>query len=296
MNTEHRPNARPAPSPTEDAGPLPLPGGIGATTLFLLGRSIERLEDPGLPPAWVVHEVRKDLKRARALLRLGAGVPGARRLEKGCGAAARKLSHLRDTDAISETLARLCQRADARQLAALTVLVEELARGRASGASAPGLRRGTAEEVAQRLRDIRGALDPGAFERLDAVALDRGLARSRAAAAAKFRYLVAHPGMPRFHDFRKAVKRELHQRELGGRPFDRMERATLRKLAEVLGELQDLDVLRHTLRDAGRWEGPVRRLVSEAMRELKARALRLGAGRYPRGESRAVPAAGPGSW
>jgi CHAD domain-containing protein len=233
-----------------------------------------------------VHEVRKDLKRVRALLRLGAGVPGARRLEKDCGAAARKLSHLRDTDALSETLARLRQRAGARQLAALTALAEELAGTRESGAPGPGLRRGTAEEVAERLCDIRGALEPGAFERLDAAALDRGLACSRAASAAKFRQLVDHPGMLRFHDFRKAVKRELHQRELAGRPFDRMERATLRKLAEVLGELQDLDVLRYTLRDAERWDGPVRRLVSRVIRELKARALRLGAGRYPPGGSR----------
>jgi CHAD domain-containing protein len=291
MNTEHQPNARPGPSATEDGGPLP--GGIGETTLFLLGRCIERLEDPGLQPAWVVHEVRKDLKRVRALLRLGADVPGSRRLEKSCGAAARQLSHLRDADAVGETLARLRGRAHQRQLAALDELAEDLARHRASGAA--GLRRAAEEEVAQRLRELRRVLDPVVFERLDHAAIDAGLACSRATTAAKFQHVYRQPGMPAFHDFRKAVKRELHQRELSGRPFERMERATLRKLAEVLGELQDLDVLRQTLRDAGRWDGPVRRLARQAMRELKARALRLGAGRYPRAESRtATP--GPGTW
>jgi hypothetical protein len=63
-----------------------------------------------------------------------------------------------------------------------------------------------------------------------------------------------------------------------------MERATLKKLADVLGELQDLDVLRAPC--AMRGAGAARcRLVKQTMRELKGRAIRLGSGRYPEGKS-----------
>jgi CHAD domain-containing protein len=64
-----------------------------------------------------------------------------------------------------------------------------------------------------------------------------------------------------------------------------MERATLKKLADVLGELQDLDVLRAMLREGDMWRGPAKRLTRRTARELKARALRLGEGRYRRRSS-----------
>jgi CHAD domain-containing protein len=114
---------------------------------------------------------------------------------------------------------------------------------------------------------------------VDAAALDAGLVRARADTACAFEELVADPRMVRFHDFRKAVKRELYQRELAGRPQQRTERATLKKLADVLGELQDLDVLRAMLRANGAWRGPARRLVRRTVKELKGRALRLGESR-----------------
>jgi CHAD domain-containing protein len=114
-----------------------------------------------------------------------------------------------------------------------------------------------------------------------AAALDAGLADSWADTAMAFRRVVKKPALPHFHEFRKAVKRELHQRELSGRPLDRMERATLKKLGDVLGELQDLDIFRDTLRAAGHWRGPVRPLLKQTIYELKGRAIRLGEGRYP---------------
>jgi CHAD domain-containing protein len=263
----------------------PAPGGVGDTLAQRLGHCVERLEDPSLPPAWVVHEVRKDLKRIRALLRLCSDVLPTRRLEKRCAAAARKLAFLRDAHATDETLARLRLRADPDQLEALEALADWLALCRAEAAGTPGLPRPIATAAAGSLRRVLHDVQALSFDRVDAVALDAGLADSWEDSAAAFRRAVARPTLPRFHDFRKAAKRELHQRELSGRPLDRMERATLKKLADVLGELQDLDVLRGTLRDGGRWRGPLRRLVKQTMRELKGRAIRLGSGRYPEGKS-----------
>lgn len=263
----------------------PAPGGVGDTLEQRLGRCIERLEDPSLPPAWVVHEVRKDLKRIRALFRLCSDVLPTRRLEKRCAAAARKLAHLRDAHATDETLARLRLRADPGQLEALEALAEWLTQCRAEAAGTPGLPRPIATAAAGSLRRVLDDVLALSFERVDAAALDAGLAESWVDSAAAFRRVLARPTLPRCHEFRKAAKRELHQRELSGRPLDRMERATLKKLADVLGELQDLDVLRDTLRDTGRWRGPLRHLVKQTMRELKGRAIRLGAGRYPEGRS-----------
>lgn len=262
----------------------PSPGGVGETVLDRLDRCVERLENPELPPGWVVHEVRKDLKRVRALLRLCGDELPTRKLEKRTAAAARELAHLRDAAALGETLARLRARADVRQREALEAVIESLDLERPPG-DPHGLPRPVADDVAASLRKVRygcAALD---FARMDAAALAAGLAEAWTDSALAFRHVVARPALPRFHEFRKAVKRELYQRELSGRPLDRMERATLKKLADVLGELQDLDVLRDRLRAGKRWRGQVRKLVKQTIRELKARALRLGVGRYHEGKS-----------
>jgi CHAD domain-containing protein len=277
MNIHNHAHQEPA-NPSPDEGPAP--GGVGQTLLRHLGRCIERLEDPSLKPAWVVHEVRKDLKRSRALLRLCEEVLPTRRLEKRCADAARRLSPLRDADAASETLARLRPRADDRQRQALEALAAWLARQREAASGAPGLPRPVATGVADSLRKVAGEVRVLPFDSIAPAALDASLVESWSDTADAFRRVVHRPVLPRFHAFRKTVKRELHQRELCGRPLERMERATLKKLAEVLGELQDLDVLRDKLREAGRWRGPVRRLVKQTIRELKTRAIRLGDGRY----------------
>jgi CHAD domain-containing protein len=280
MNTEGQSRKEQDP-PAPGEGPAP--GGIGDTVAEHLARCVARLEDPALKPGWVVHEVRKDLKRVRALLRLSGDALRTRRLEKRCAAAGRELSHLRDAAALGETLARLRSRADPRQLEALEAVIEAL--GLDHPAAGPGLPRPIATDTAGTLRKVLRDCQALPFERMDAAAIDAGLAESWTDTARAFRSVVSRPALPRFHELRKAVKRELHQRELSGRPAERMERATLKKLADVLGELQDLDVLRERLREAGRWRGPVRKLVKQTIRELKARALRIGVGRYATGKS-----------
>ncbi|NGX15068.1 CHAD domain-containing protein [Wenzhouxiangella sp. XN24] len=269
---------------TPVADEAPTPEGIGATISARLAACVSRLEDPALPGGRVVHEVRKELKRVRALLRLSSDALPTRHLEKRCAEAARRLAHLRDADAMAETLLRLRSRADARHLEALDALSEALAEDRRANAAA-GLPRPLAEGVVDTLRVIRADVDGLDFALMDEGTIGAGLADAWAKTARAFRRVLEHPVLPRFHDFRKVVKRELYQRELCGMPLDKQERAMLKKLADVLGELQDLDVLRAKLRAIDAWQGPVRQLVKQTIRELKARALRLGLARYPEGLS-----------
>jgi CHAD domain-containing protein len=267
---------RPDTGPADDA---PVPGGVGLILQDRLGRTVRRLRDPDLDATSVVHEVRKDLKRIRALLRLAAERLPTRNAERRCAAAARALAELRDADAALETLARLRCRADAGDAAADLNDVEAWLIERRN-AVAPGLPAPVASMVAAELEAVAGDLAGLPFGRLDDDSLDAGLARTTERSAAAFRRVVGKPRPTRFHALRKAVKRELHQRELAGRPFERMDRAMLKNLADMLGELQDLEVLRGLLKADGRWRGPVKRLARAARPEMEARALRLAAARY----------------
>lgn len=257
------------------------PSEVRDILLERLERSAGWLRDEALDPAWVVHEVRKDLKRVRALLRLVEPTIPTRKLEKATAEAARRLSALRDADALLETLDRLAQRAGSGEAAQAVAGVRAfLAAQRGSFEGSRGLPADTAGPVAQALDEVAGGLEAVSFAALDEHLLDEGLARSRAQAARAWRRVARKPSAARMHELRKDVKRELYQRELSGRPFDRMDRAMLKKLADVLGEIQDLEVLRTTLKSEGLWRGPVRLLARDTRRELKQRAGRLASARY----------------
>jgi len=257
---------------------LPRPDDLKTEILTRLDRSAVWLRDTGREPAWVIHEVRKELKRVRALLRLAGERLATRRLEKSCAATARRLSRLRDADALLETLQRLEDRAEAAGAAAEL----EAARRWVHEAreDAGGLPAEVAVPVAAELEGIAGRCRALSFAPMDGGALDAGLDRSRRRAAKAWRRVDRKPEPERFHDLRKAVKRELYQRELSGRPFDRMDRAMLKKLADVLGEIQDLEVLRAALGPAGFWQGALRDLARATRRDLRQRAARLAAARY----------------
>lgn len=256
-----------------------VPGDLGVRIQQRLERSIQSLEDPDLQPAWVVHEVRKDLKRVRALLRLAEERLPTRKAEKRCAAAARRLSELRDADAALETLARLRRRSDA---APATVPLDEFSvlLGYRRDTLDPGLPRDVAAKLAAELAEVSRGLAALPFDSLSDQALDAGLARARQRSAKAWCGLASRPRADRFHRLRKAVKRELYQAELGGQAVERMDRATLRKLGALLGELQDLEVLRGMLKAEDRWSGSLKRLVRTARAELEGRTLRIAGGRY----------------
>jgi CHAD domain-containing protein len=232
-------------------------GDLRSAVTGRLARSAGWLRDLSLDPAWVVHEVRKDLK----------------------------LSALRDADALLETLDRLALRAAGdEQARAVAAARERLAGERGAFGGKEGLPGSVAGPVADALEEAAADLGGMSFDAVDDRVLDRGLERSRARAVRAWRRVSASPAPERMHELRKAVKRELYQRELSGRPFDRMDRAMLKTLSDVLGEIQDLEVLRSALKADGAWRDPLRGLAKQTRRELEQRAARLAGARY--GEAR----------
>jgi hypothetical protein len=124
-----------------------------------------------------VHEVRKDLKRVRALLRLAQERLPTRKAEKRCAAAARRLSHLRDTDAALETLVRLRRRSDAAHaLAALDEFAVLLTHRRLT--LQPGLPRDVASRLSAELAEVSRGLAALPFASLTAEAIDSGMTKA----------------------------------------------------------------------------------------------------------------------
>lgn len=88
--------------------------GLRRIVLEQLDRAIELLEDPqAMPGRETVHEVRKIIKRVRAIVRLLRGELGTKRFARedaALGDCARRLAGARDAEVMLDTLDALCRR------------------------------------------------------------------------------------------------------------------------------------------------------------------------------------------
>ena len=240
-------------------------------------------------PARAVHEWRKSLRRARALLRLTRRALDDHQRSR-IGAALRSAqqaaSSLRDADALRPVIQELKQEpgltaADRRAL-------DGLARGLAADRRG-GQNDQAASVLAGHVGRIESAL--GRFERalpatLDWKDLESGLRDSYARARRAYRGLRhgKKAGTDEaFHDLRKAVKALHYQSELlastGHRQADKARRR-LGTLAEAQGRVTDLMVLRGQLearrdhRDSPNVSASVDRVVDRAISNHRKPALR----------------------
>ena len=264
--------------------------GVRRVLVGRLDRALEQLgEATTNKPAGPLHEARKDLKKARAGLRLiGAwiepesyGVESARLREAG-----RVLSGLRDADARIESLRALRdrygdERADAR--AALEGEIEA-ARGR-SAVSVEGLGEatGAAATLIEGSRAFAQSLDPPrAGWALLAGGLERGYRRGRARLGA----VRAQAGDEAVHEWRKRVKDLAYHLRLlreSWPPVVGPLADQAGRLAELLGDHHDLALLAGELRlrpDRGGDAASVLKLAERRQRELLGEALPLGAALY----------------
>lgn len=229
---------------------LPLNVGLAAAFAGVVGWAAATAGRVGAEPVEAVHEYRKALRRARAVIRLARPLlgPGCfRALVDELRTALRGTSPLRDATVLLQTLDALPDEAATRRARrALRELLEAERAEAPAGDSALELRRSLSivEPLPQRFAACLPA-------HLRWRQLRAGLARSyRRARRARRRALRGGEDAD-VHAFRKRVKELRYQLELleaagGGEP-SRPHRA-LARLAAELGAVTDLTLLRRTVR------------------------------------------------
>lgn len=255
--------------------------------LVIVERARRRLlERP--PSSRAVHEARKSLRRARAILKLGGGSAMEKNcLQAGdaCRRAALALAPLRETRVFAVTMENLLERrADDISRSARVFGRDCAVRARRAEASAlaggADFRRALAA-----LRACPRALGPDSFERAVEGTLEDGLRRSYRRSRQAARAARSSPKKGRFHALRKAAKCLLYELE-GLRPRPRGAQAAtieaLVRLTKALGDEHDLALLRRRLaqvRDGGA-PGAIRRSARKRLRRLRVRALGIAKGLF----------------
>jgi CHAD domain-containing protein len=259
--------------------------GIAASAREQLDRALAELGDPKRDRHVAIHEARKCCKRLRGLLRLarsGLGDKVYRRENAALRDAARRLSTLRDAEALLETYDRLGERfadeIDRRRI----VPVRRVLAARRTELSEGDL----AAAVAAFSADLRAVRErvPSWPEVDDFAPLSSSLKRTYKRARKAMQATYDAPSSERFHDWRKRVKYHRYHLELLAGLWPRQieaRREEVKALGGRLGDEHDLAVLEATLRaaDASFGERSARALLNLAGQrraELRAAMRPLG--------------------
>jgi CHAD domain-containing protein len=219
-------------------------GDLGSTLRRIAGEELDaalaRLTAAGPPAATAVHEVRKHVKKLRALLRLvRPGFVGFRDETSVLRDAGRSLSGLRDAEVRLATFDRLTARDRPAHLADLRA---RLAAERDAAVAVPAATDTAAAALAAQRDRVRGWTLRGR----DRALLIAGLADSRARACESMAEAQASRDIAALHDWRKRVKDGWYQARLLQPVWPAVmsplaDQAGL--LAEDLGDHHDLAVL-----------------------------------------------------
>ncbi len=241
-------------------------------------------EEREADPVEAVHEARKDLKKARSLLRLaGPDMPGERRRHEN-GALrdiAQRLSDVRDADVMVETLdslrERIAERLSARAFSTVRRrFATAAARSRAGDAA-------ISEEVLAELGAVAARVGDWPVESCDARTLRAGARTASARGRRRFAAAEEDPTTENLHGWRKRVKDLWYHTRLLEQAWPPVMIASAdaaHELADLLGDDHDLGVLAERLESAT-WPlsvdaGTLLDLVARRRGELQAEAFTLG--------------------
>lgn len=255
-----------------------------------MARGETELLDPKMDPEKAVHEVRKRLKKLRALLRLvQPRMPGTvfREENRRFRDLGRTLSGARDADVVLATLesvrANLLPADSAPTTPPFAHLHDHLREQRDTRHADAGQLKAQKKEVAEALRSARGAdwpLEGKGFDLL-APGLEQTYRRGRKALA----LAMPDPADERWHDWRKRAKEHWYHTRLLAKTWPKLMQCrarALEDLSDLLGDDHDLAVLRSTLDSLP--EGVMEthdiellhRLVREQQNRLRQPAIALG--------------------
>lgn len=248
--------------------------------------ALAEIADPALDDETRVHQLRKRAKKLRGLIRLVRPAFADYRMENAAFRdAASKLSSARDADAMIATYDRLIESSTgaagrdrfaplrARLLGRKQALVADTDRAGALDAFRDALR-------AARTRVVHWTLDREGFD-----AIEGGLVRSYRGGRKALRDALRHATPEHLHEWRKRVKDHwYHARLLHAiaPEFLDARRIVAGDLAELLGDLHDLAVLRAAARAEADCFAEARDLnaflglIDERAAALKAKAFALG--------------------
>jgi CHAD domain-containing protein len=242
----------------------------------------------GLPSGDVVHDIRRRLKRVRALVRLADGSLGekyCRQINRWIRDAGKPLNQLRDADVLMTALEKLVGGRDRRfDKASLAAVRAGLVRDRASAVHQSS-HNAICESIAKKIRRARRAIDPGRFSSSGMKSVRRGLAATFGHARDAFRAALVDPSIANLHEWRKQAKYLANQVEFLRPLRPNLLRSTgesLDKLGELLGDDHDLAVLAQTVAAKQHdWQlGDVAEKLLLAIRErrmvLQQQAIALG--------------------
>jgi CHAD domain-containing protein len=200
-----------------------------------------------------IHEVRKDLKRIRAALRLLRDAVGAneyRRSNRAIRDAAQPLTPIRDAAVLAKTFKTLAMReASRRGIRCARQLQGELKKERQ--VSRQCLTAGAIQRSVYLLNQVMQRIEASPIRQPDAVSIIRGLTRVYRRGGKAMRRAKHKAGDDRLHEWRKQTKYFLNELTLVKSLLHvktKRERKRSRRLADTLGDDHDLALLKETMR------------------------------------------------
>lgn len=217
---------------------LPLADAVRRVADEQTGRAMAAVRDHDRPVGWRVHELRKSVKKVRALLRLArAGFPGFRDVNKGYRNVARRLTSHRDARVMYDLAVDLVDEEASspllRWFEARVSLAEELA--------LPAL-----EEAHDRLADLRTEIDDWMLDGIGREHIMHGLLRTLRVVHKRSDRITGSSGDRKAHDWRKCVKYHWYHLRLLRDVLEKEDRQRLKRfgeLGELIGDAHDRWVL-----------------------------------------------------
>ncbi|HET9956874.1 MAG TPA: CHAD domain-containing protein [Polyangiaceae bacterium] len=230
----------------------PIQSAAARTARKQLARAVEALDDPALPLADKVHEVRTTIKKVRALLRLVRPRVGKHFVKpnRKLRDLARKLSPLRDAQVLFDTCARLASAAPHQAKPEFSRILEALAHQLAQATAEFLSNRDALPELRKNLLRARRRVGTWATHARGYTALGPGFIVSYSRARDRMRELAPHSSGAQYHEWRKAIKTYRYQfglLEVMWPVAMREQAEKLEKLGELLGHEHDLSVLESRL-------------------------------------------------